>query len=385
MDRKINIHNYEEFFLDYLDGNLSESEIVELEDFLLENPDLRKELEGMEEINLQEEKLKFPNPENLKQIDLSLPVTEENFDFFCIANMEGDLNEEQNAAFSEYLKENPSKAQEKEIFGHTRLKADQNKYFSNKQQLRKTIFVVYRREFRTAAAIAAGIALLMVFWFSFMEKNPDIKSLQFTEEREQEKTEEADSTSSTIPKDNEKIEENKKSGSKILNLQEKSKEAVKKAATKISFKVGIPIASLTETEDSIIRLDSSMNKSRELLRPVRIDPSVLSAVSPLQKVDNDPLDPIKYVNGKSFGISTDPDNYLTLQEFAKQKLSDLIFKNDEKDLNAVNVASAGIDKINSVAGTNMKLEASAKEETGEKVLKFNSKLISFSTPINRED
>ncbi|MFW5821580.1 MAG: hypothetical protein ACOCWA_09830, partial [Bacteroidota bacterium] len=81
----------------------------------------------------------------------------------------------------------------------------------------------------------------------------------------------------------------------------------------------------------------------------------------------------------------DPDEYLTLQEFAVQKLTDLIFKEEEKDFNAVNIASLGVQKINNLAGTNMKLEASAAEGSDKKVLRFNSGLISFSTPINREE
>jgi len=58
---KINRENYELYFVDYLDGNLSDYEIRMLEDFLLINPDLRTELEGTEKISLSPETAKIFN------------------------------------------------------------------------------------------------------------------------------------------------------------------------------------------------------------------------------------------------------------------------------------------------------------------------------------
>ena len=122
-----------------------------------------------------------------------------------------------------------------------------------------------------------------------------------------------------------------------------------------------------------------------LLKSISIDPKMISNVIAVEPVPNDALNPIAGYMVKPAKSYEDPSEYLNLQEFAVQKLASLIFKEEKKEINAVNLASAGINKINEVAGTNMKLEASSKDESGEKVLSFNSRLISFSTPINRED
>lgn len=383
MNRKINIHNYEEIFLDYLDGALSDSEIIELENFLSEHPDLRKELEGMENVSLEEDVTLFPVPENLKQIDLILPVGEENFDFFCIAYIEGDLNSPEKEEFERYLKQNPHKQSELEIISGTRLIPDKTILFNNKEGIKKSIFLVYKREFRTIAAIAAGIALLLTFWFTFMDQNPEINSLALSDEKEKQKTEIADSTSSAGESALGGEKRGEEGNEKLKILEEKSKEAIKKAATKISFKVGIPIASADA--DSILLPETFESEKGKLVIKTSIDPRLLSSVTPIPEVQNDPLVPVVNYYSIPKKQAADPDDYLTLQEFAVQKLSDLIFREERKELNAINLASAGIDKLNSVAGTNMKLEASAKEETGEKVISFNSRIISFSTPINRED
>ena len=39
--------NYEIYFIDYMDGNLSERERAEVEAFLLVHPDLQEQLDGM--------------------------------------------------------------------------------------------------------------------------------------------------------------------------------------------------------------------------------------------------------------------------------------------------------------------------------------------------
>jgi len=385
MTRKINIQNYEEFFLDYLDGNLTEREIKEMENFLLEYPDLRKELEGMENIVLSRENIIFPFPEDLKQIDLSLPVTEDNFEFFCIAEMEGDITIEQQSAFSEYLKEHPDKKVERTIILKARIKADKNLTYPDKEKIKKSLFVVYRREMTAAAAVAAGIAILLSFWFSFLDQKPQISNLSSVDDKSKEIIEIADSASSVTSPD---VKNEKKVPGEeglLKNIEEKSRQAVKKAATTISFKAGIPVASHKEPEKSIESMGNTELNRDALLKSISIDPKMISNVIAVEPVPNDALNPIAGYMVKPAKSYEDPSEYLNLQEFAVQKLASLIFKEEKKEINAVNLASAGINKINEVAGTNMKLEASSKDESGEKVLSFNSRLISFSTPINRED
>ena len=72
--KRINRHNYEAFYIDYLDGNLTQEETAEMEAFLKANPDLSEELEGLGEISLSPESssidksgLKVPNLDLLKQ------------------------------------------------------------------------------------------------------------------------------------------------------------------------------------------------------------------------------------------------------------------------------------------------------------------------------
>ena len=56
---KISKNNYESFFIDYLDGNLSDSQIREIEAFLMNHDDLREEFEGLEKILLKPDNIKY--------------------------------------------------------------------------------------------------------------------------------------------------------------------------------------------------------------------------------------------------------------------------------------------------------------------------------------
>lgn len=64
---KINRNNYEAFFLDFAEGNLSENQLVELNIFLAENPDLRAELEAFEIVELPNIQSQTPTWDSLKK------------------------------------------------------------------------------------------------------------------------------------------------------------------------------------------------------------------------------------------------------------------------------------------------------------------------------
>lgn len=64
----INKHNYEEWMVDHLEGNLSPSQEAELEQFLQQNPDLRSELEMFSNTILVADKaVVFPDKELLRR------------------------------------------------------------------------------------------------------------------------------------------------------------------------------------------------------------------------------------------------------------------------------------------------------------------------------
>ncbi len=62
---KLNKHNYESYFLDFIEGKLNESQVSELKKFLDKNPALEKELSDFEDLRLQPQNIIFNHKKEL--------------------------------------------------------------------------------------------------------------------------------------------------------------------------------------------------------------------------------------------------------------------------------------------------------------------------------
>ena len=63
----INRSNYEVWFIDYADGQLSPEQVAELLLFLEENPDLKNEFTLFEQVELPVDTVEFPFKKSLKK------------------------------------------------------------------------------------------------------------------------------------------------------------------------------------------------------------------------------------------------------------------------------------------------------------------------------
>lgn len=371
----INRENYEAFFIDYLDGILSEAGIVELEAFLLENPDLREELEGMEKIFLAPTDESFSLKENLKQVDLSSPVEEGNFEFYCIAESEGDLTPDQVAELEKFVAQNPSRQKERDLIHRLKITPDPSIKFSDKERIKKSIFLISRPLIYRGIGVAAGIAIMLFVYFGFIQQNVNNSFSGGANIISENKDTTAVSTADQEKDIPEEKDENKKS---IIPVR---KETIKRAASKITFKVGPPIASNEMNPTEIP--EKSEVFDNYAIEP-EIDPGMLASQLVFTPVAADIINPSK-IGVNRVKKPADPQDYLAVNEFVKQKFTEMIFKQKEEELTIWNLASAGVTKLSDVTGAKMSLEASADSEGKPKRLNFNSRVLSFSTPINREE
>lgn len=155
---KINRENYEPYFIDLLDGTLSNEMVDELLDFLRLNPDLADELKGLEDINLDpDEQVSFDHSK-LIRTGFDQP---EVFDETCIRSIEGDLSNKEEQAFKSYLQQNEKAEAEYDLFKATILEPDLLVVYPNKGSLKHTVKI---RPYWYAAA--AVLLLGVVFWFN---------------------------------------------------------------------------------------------------------------------------------------------------------------------------------------------------------------------------
>ncbi len=153
----ITINNYEVYFVDYHEGLLSPELVAELFLFLEKHLELKEAFETFSEISLETNQETFPSKEQLKRGT----INHANLSWFLVADLEGDLNEEESGALNTYLQDHPGSYRDQELFKKTRLEATHEE-FREKNSLKKPVpfFVVYRTAVRYA--IAAMILLSLI-------------------------------------------------------------------------------------------------------------------------------------------------------------------------------------------------------------------------------
>lgn len=139
INNKINIENYEEYILDYLEGNLDEGLLLDFEIFLVNNPSIASEVENLLDYSLPSNSINVPDQNCLKKNLDSLPstsITIENFDERYLEYIEGNATESQQEELRVFMENNPSKNIDAKIISSTILVADKSIIFERKQELR---------------------------------------------------------------------------------------------------------------------------------------------------------------------------------------------------------------------------------------------------------
>ncbi len=171
--------NYEVFFIDYFDGSLSEEQVSSLMLFLEQNPDLKAEFDGFENIELKNDNtVTFPNKELLKVPEETvLPITETNFEWFCIAHYEKDLSLEQEVALVNFLKENPDKQKDFNQYSKTILEADKNIVFEKPERLKHHFAAPYFavKQLWSYASAAAVVFIIAGLFFLMPRQTSEIE------------------------------------------------------------------------------------------------------------------------------------------------------------------------------------------------------------------
>ncbi len=176
----INRDNYEIYFLDYLEGNLPAEETAELLIFVENNPDLRELIEDNDLIMLEpDQSVNFLGKSALKKNDIlslnispeQILITSKNCEEYFIRFYENDLNEDEQVALANFLKEEPSLIKEFELFANTIIKPDLEIVYPYKSKLkRKMIFLPNVKRILTVSAIAASVLLFSTIYSQYINQ-----------------------------------------------------------------------------------------------------------------------------------------------------------------------------------------------------------------------
>ena len=165
--REINSDNYEAFYLDYHEGNLSGEESAQLQSFLLQHPELEVDFDDVRPLSLPHTPLlQHDFKQGLKQVDLlNDKILEQNAEELIIAHHEGLLSEKRSEELIHYLQTNESLQQLFHSYGRIRLESSTQEIYPNKGDLKRKSSSMVPLLYLSGAA-AAIILLFLAYQFN---------------------------------------------------------------------------------------------------------------------------------------------------------------------------------------------------------------------------
>ena len=158
--------NYQEFFLLYVDNELSAADRSMVEEWVTANPDLQDEWESLLSCRiLPEEELVFQDKQSLLRTDGD--IRENNYTDYFLSYIDDQLNDRDRHMVEAFIGLFPSKRLELEQLRQTVSTPDRTIVFPDKDSLYKNekhrrVIVFYRLMTGAAAVLLAAVALLLL-------------------------------------------------------------------------------------------------------------------------------------------------------------------------------------------------------------------------------
>ena len=165
---KIDRHNYEEYFLLYIDNELGVEEKKQVELFVKENPDLEEELLMLQQSRLiPDNAIVFDKKHLLMREENNSCINLNNYEEWLVLYVDDELNEENKIAVEKFAASYSQVQQELALFEQTKLQPEKIAFADKEVLYRKEkITVISMQWWKVAVAailiIAAGISLYSI-------------------------------------------------------------------------------------------------------------------------------------------------------------------------------------------------------------------------------
>lgn len=159
---RIDIHNYEAFFLDHVEGNLDAEQEKELFAFLEEYPQLKAELESFEPVTLEAD---------VVGLDKNLFKKNDPNEEMLIGYVENVIDEKSRREVENLAVQNVALAKELRMYESALLEADLKIKFPHKNKLKRGGVVIYLQSNPTYLRVAAALLLLVGLFFLVSKLN----------------------------------------------------------------------------------------------------------------------------------------------------------------------------------------------------------------------
>ncbi len=341
----INRLNYEVFLVDYLDGKLNPSLAAELLLFLDQNLDIKNNLDGIQDAVLVSENIEFPNKSNLKKKSFLKDGIDNEFEYLCIASVEGILTKPESDSFENFLNEDQLKQDQFIAFQKSIIKPNAAITYLAKQDLKRTRIIPIRySNLRLSISIAASIALIVGVY--------TIGGLMI----------------SNAPLD-------KYANS---NLAESTSPPAKIISTETSSDVE-PVYKKTVAKNLEKRIiNSTPADKQEKKSKINVEESIPNIVHridlkelPNENVQEQEL--LLHIAAKYGATNQINENLIAQQEIGS------------RESGAFEAIQYGVRSLGKIFGRDIKLNANKDKKGNIEKISFESSLVAFSTPVRKKD
>ena len=345
----INRDNYEIFFVDYMDGKLSSGDENRLMAFLVQNPDIAEELEGIKKCVLEPVDIQYSAKEGLKKT-FSQGMGIDDFDYLCIANIEGELAPDEENLLNELLAEIPQRMSDYSLFQKAKLEPDLHLVYKPKQSLkRNTIFKAKQSTVNSFVSIAAGIALVFGLYSVFsiykqMGIHPGLTEIAEI-----------------------------KTSNNTLDVTYKEEHAVKSVGDSFSY-------------------TGYINQTKPKAQP-QTDPSSEQHYFNREQLNFSYIEPLRIEEFKDH--NADPSRYALNLAILKESNSygnstERVAQNSQpvgntRTVGVFELAQLGLQKLSAYTGSPIELSAEKANDGTLKTIHFESTLFAFSTNVRKKE
>jgi len=351
--------NYEIWFTDWLDGNLSEQQAGELKVFLSENPDLEEELNGLAMVYLVPTDLIYSRKKDIEQSPESL--SESQFDQLCIACLENDITPGQKAELDEIISHNESRRKSFELIQKLKLRPLAGS-FARKNSVKK---LTARQKILRLSIIGLSAAATIAFVISMLQLLPENGTQQIVQNSAPD--------SVTIERRQAVVFRKEDPGTNRRIVT----SAVRKQITEIS--AGVEIGQLAETavqemsdSASIIHRVESLGNLKVAV-PDDIFAAYIPENSVIRAYDPGYIPPLM-------------DNRSNVELFLARLFHERIMKDKNagtRPVESFEIAQAGITGLNKLFGWEIALQKNTDENGDTRSYNFSSRLLKFNAPVKK--
>ena len=357
--------NYEIWLIDWLDGNLSEIQVEQLQAFLNENPDILDEYSELTTFRLNPSLKSFTHKDRLKK--KAAEISELQFEYLCVAFLEKDLSSGQQSELMEIINLDPEKKKSFELIQKMRLFPEDIRYQQKKRLFRRTIFQKTLRLSYIGLSAAAIIALAFITYISIPRKIP-VKTDNTTQNI---------TVVSPIKKPaDEFVSDNISKEKKDLRLRRQNKKLLTESL-KTTIAITDPVKDSLMQNISTVRSEDNLSTSLKKI-PVSSQIDLKGITIPNNLIAFLP----------TYNVPVYDDGRSKLSRFISKNFREKILREKSaKDtpLKGYEIAVAGVTGLNKLLGWEMALDKKNGENGELKSIYFSSKLLKFNAPVKKSE